>query len=149
MPHGIREIQRVYTGLGLWRVKPYVQFLIIFLWMWLDTCPRGNTLALLILANGQGRWTQSPGRLHTWKPISSRLQHNPVMFRLSGGTIDVLCLVLHAKLPHRSNKVVWGNLLEGLRDHISCLLGPLSGKQVFWWVRPTCRGRPWEWSVGT
>jgi hypothetical protein len=81
----------------------------------------------------------------TRKPISSRLQHYPVIFGLPSDAVDVL-----ACTPSLiSDKVVWRNLLEGLWDHRSGLLGPLSGREVIWWVGPTCWGWLWSWLVGT
>ena len=60
------------------------------------------------------------------EPISSRLQHYPVISGLLGGAIDILTCT--PSLESVSDKVIWRNLLEGLRDHRSGLLGPLSGR---------------------
>jgi hypothetical protein len=62
MAHGTQRTRRVYTGWGLQRVKLYVLFLIVLLWMRLNLS-REDALVRLILADGQGWWTQSPGRL--------------------------------------------------------------------------------------
>jgi hypothetical protein len=61
--------RQFYTGSGLRRVKPYVQFFGLYCWQghdgtwlasmrrwrWFVSCPL--VLALLILGDGQGRWT--------------------------------------------------------------------------------------------
>jgi hypothetical protein len=55
--------RRLYTSSGLWRVKPYVQFLIVFDLIMAKVevvcgvyVPR-DALARLILGDGPGRWT--------------------------------------------------------------------------------------------
>jgi hypothetical protein len=111
---------QVYTGLGLRRVKSYVQFLICITSVddgEVTSGPRKNALARLILADGQGHWTRSPGRL----------QHYPMIFGLSSDAADILTCTPSLV----SDKVIQRNLLEGLQGHISGLLGSLLGRRVF------------------
>jgi hypothetical protein len=42
-----------------------------------------------------------------------------------------------------------GRSSGGRVGHRSSLLDPLSGRRIFWWAKPTCRGRLWAYSVGT
>jgi predicted protein tyrosine phosphatase len=63
MAHGTQGTQRVYTGSGLQKVKPYVQFLVRIVGEIDGEGTSKGALARLILAYGQGQWTQSPGRL--------------------------------------------------------------------------------------
>jgi hypothetical protein len=63
----------------------------------------------------------------TGKSISSRLQHYPMIFGLSDSTADVLTCTPSLV----SDKVVWKNLLEGLRGYRSGLLVLLSGRRFF------------------
>jgi hypothetical protein len=53
----------------------------------------------------------------------SWLQHYPMIFGLSSGTFDILTCA-PSFVP---DKVGWRNIMEGLRGHRPCLLGPLSG----------------------
>jgi hypothetical protein len=77
------------------------------------TCgPQKDVFDCLILADGQGRWTQS----------SDRLQHYPVISGLPSGAADVLACTPSLV----SDKIISKNLLEGFWGHGSGMLGPLS-----------------------
>jgi hypothetical protein len=56
--------RRFYSGLGLRKVKPNVQFLIVLIWSWRRwwwsmVCPLEDALARLILGDPQGRGLES------------------------------------------------------------------------------------------
>jgi hypothetical protein len=91
MAHGTQRTHRVYTGSGLLRVKPYVQFLIVLLWMdaAYDLSSGGRPCSPYISWHTrQGQWTRVEVGYNR-EPIASRLQHNPIFFGLSGSTDDI------------------------------------------------------------
>jgi hypothetical protein len=63
----------------------------------------------------------------TVKSISSQLQYGRL---IRADLIRLDCLVFYAKLSFY------------LRAHMSSWAGLLTGRRVFWWAGPTCRGRP-------
>jgi hypothetical protein len=63
----------------------------------------------------------------TEEPISSQLQYGRL---IQVALIRLECLVLHAKPSSR------------LRAHMSGRTCLLTGRRVFWWAGPTCRGQP-------
>ena len=62
----------------------------------------------------------------TWNLSLVGYNNYPMISELLGGATDVLTCT--PSLESASDKVVWRNLLEGLRDHRSGLLSPLSGR---------------------
>jgi hypothetical protein len=100
--------RRVYTGSGLRRVKPYIQFLVLVFELRMKVGgPRKDAPAHLILADGQGRCTQSPGRL----------QHgnlSKVIYNIIPWSSDYLAaqptssaLPCTPSYPNESDEVVW------------------------------------------
>jgi hypothetical protein len=89
--------RQFYTGSGLWRVKPYVQFFGLYSWRGKITwrpIPGRTPLPALYWATDKVGGPESKS-VTTGKPISSQLQHGKL---IRAALIRLDCLVLHAKL---------------------------------------------------
>ena len=100
---------------------------------------RTSLAALYSLADKVGGPRVEAG--YNLEPISSRLQHYPIISGLIGSAVDVLTCTPslitvsdQVFLPYRIRSLV------GLRGHRSGLLGPLSGRRVFRWGRTHLSG---------
>jgi hypothetical protein len=102
--------RRFYTGSGLRRVKPYVQFFGLYCFRGEITrqpVPGRTPLHALYWVTDKVGGPESKS-VTTEKPISSQLQHEKL---IRAALIRLDFLVLHAKLSSR----LW-NLLEGLQE---------------------------------
>jgi hypothetical protein len=101
MSQGTRETRRIYTGLGLWRVKPYVQVLVFVLQMKVQVVlGRTPLLALYWLTDKvDGPRVQVGYNMETY--LKCQLQHYPVIFGLSSGAVDIFTSCLACQVSYR------------------------------------------------
>jgi hypothetical protein len=94
-----------------------------------DVLAWGTPLPALYWATDKVGGPES-GSVTTGKPISSQLQHGKLIRAV---LICLDCLVLHAKLSSRLDKVVWGIFCKVFRRSCGQVgWAHLTGRRVFW-----------------